>query len=574
MGKKYEFTRDERRLLEISKFIIGAYQLIDGKVVTLLVSDAFCKFAGASREELVNSLNDSMFDNVHPEDAGKLKEMGTAFAHHQIDYDVVYRTKTHYSNDEYHLMHTQGVWQTMRDGSEVAFLYYTDLNNSRDQIKKLDADYFHGKLDEFYNDSLTGLPNLNYYHAFVTEKTAKLLNNNKTPVVVYIDMNRMTAYNAHFGFKAGDELLKKTADFLKTYFPDGMVTRFNDDHFVVVDDYEGVTWRIERVAEAVREASLNKSQGIKAGISSPIETDNGVVGQLEQAMHAEKSIGDDNRLTCVEFTSSMNDRYLKEQYILENFETALENHWIKVFYQGIMNTKDKGFAFFEGLARWIDPIQGMITPGEFIPVLEKYHLIHKLNMYMIEQILQEIPKRRSVGFEILPVSVNLSVEDFDDEDMPKKINELLKRYHAEPWMLIIEITERAFAKTVSCFKDQVDELRANGLKVWVDDFGSGYSSLNVMGNYAFDLIKLDIVFLRELDKNNGFNRTVMKGIVKMFKSLGVQTLSEGVETKENHEFLESIGCDFEQGFYFDKPKSLDQRIYNFRHSRGSNKHGA
>ena len=253
-----------------------------------------------------------------------------------------------------------------------------------------------------------------------------------------------------------------------------------------------------------------------------------------------------------------------EEFILKNFDQAIERREIQPFYQPVVRSSSRRLCSFEALARWISPEFGVIYPDEFIPVLEKYHLLYKLDLYMVEQFLKEIPKRAEVGLPIIPISVNFSAQDFDHADVVGTLNALFERYGVEKDNIIVEITEQDVATATDHFKQQLLDLRANGYRLWLDDFGSGYSSLNVLSQFDVDVIKFDLEFLRHLDDHNGANRHIMKSFVELAAKLGIRTLAEGMETEEHLKFLREIGCEFAQGFYYYKPESLASIIYKMR----------
>ena len=259
------------------------------------------------------------------------------------------------------------------------------------------------------------------------------------------------------------------------------------------------------------------------------------------------------------------DLYWKEQYLLDRFKTALDEHWIKVYYQPIMRIRNGKLTILEALARWIDPVRGMISPNEFIYVLSRYHRLHLLDLYMAEEVCREFGVRRQAGLPLIPVSVNFSAQDFDYVDVPAKLKELVERYGLTPDDIIVEITEQDVAEGTQHFKESLQQIRENGFRLWIDDFGSGYSSLNVLSQYHVDRIKFDMDLVRHLDDNNGANRRILEAMVKVCRDLGIRTLAEGVETEAQLNFLKGIGCDLAQGYYFFKPDPLDVSIYKFQH---------
>ena len=224
----------------------------------------------------------------------------------------------------------------------------------------------------------------------------------------------------------------------------------------------------------------------------------------------------------------------------------------------------------EALARWVDPVRGIISPGEFIPVLEKYHLLYRLDLHMVEQVCRDIPTRVEAGLLLLPVSINFSGQDFDYIDVPEALNRLYEKYdiakYADKGYFIVEITEQDMARGTESFHAQLRRLRREGYKLWLDDFGSGYSSLNMFSRFDFNLIKFDMELLRNLDDHNGANRRIIQAMINIAKELGIHTLVEGMETEAQRQFLREVGCELAQGYLFHRPEPLDSILY--RHSKG------
>ncbi|MBP3782236.1 MAG: EAL domain-containing protein, partial [Butyrivibrio sp.] len=251
-----------------------------------------------------------------------------------------------------------------------------------------------------------------------------------------------------------------------------------------------------------------------------------------------------------------------QRYIVESFGKAKENGWIKVFYQCFLRIESGNGMGFEALARWIDPEKGMITPDDFIPTLEKYHLMYELDLYIFETVCKEIKIRYDEGLPLLPVSINFSRQDFDYIDVVGEINRIYDEYNIEQYGIdksyfIIEITEQGMATATDKFNEQLGKIRENGYKLWIDDFGSGYSSLNVFSKFDIDLIKFDMELLLHLDDHKGANREILKAMIDVAHKLGIHTLCEGMETEEQRQFLLSAGCELGQGFFYHKPEGLD-----------------
>ncbi len=544
----------ERKLLEASELPLAVYDYVDGKVVTVLVSDGLCKMKHMERDELVLRFTDSMFNLVHPDDAGKLARLGDAFAKKEAGYDVLYRTRSTIDSD-YYICHTTAYWQKVASGHELAFFFYTNVSRSEKEIRRLSDEYLANQKDLFYIDPITGIPNSNYLHEFFDEKVHDIRMSGESPVVIYVDVIGMQAYNIQFGYEEGDELLKLTAASLQQEFPGALITRSEADHFVLVTADREIEVKIYKALLRVRSNAKGTTLGFQAGICR-MEEEMAGFQAVDHAKHALRSISDDYNQLFSYYSASTDNQYWEQRYIVENFDRALIEKHIQIHYQGMMRIRTGKMAALEALARWNDPIYGTLSPARFIPMLEKYHLLHKLDLYMVEQVCREIPMREKDQLKILPVTVNFSGQDFDQPDIVDKVITLVDRYGIEHNKIIIEITEQAIPKASAQFRDQIEHFRDNGFSVWVDDFGSGYSSLNVFSRYSFDLVKLDMDLLRSIDDDGGVNRLIISSIVSTMHKIGLLTLAEWVETKEQLEFLRSVDCDLAQGFYLHRPESL------------------
>ncbi len=245
------------------------------------------------------------------------------------------------------------------------------------------------------------------------------------------------------------------------------------------------------------------------------------------------------------------ERDLK-QYILDNFETALENNYIQPFYQPVIRSISGQLCSFEALARWIDPVHGLIRPDEFIPVLEERKLIHRLDIHIIREVCRQYRRSEASSERTVPVSVsfNLSQLDFLLCDVFEAVDENANAFQVPHDCLHAEITESVAVEQEGLLRQVIDRFHEAGYQVWMDDFGSGYSSLNMLKDYTFDEIKLDMRFLSSFDQRS---RRILTSVIQMAKEIGIHTLAEGVETEEQFDYLRDIGCEKVQGFYFGKP---------------------
>ena len=564
MSGLYIFPDDVRRALEAQPIALVYDQYIDGKVVPLLVSDGFCQLVGMPRDKVMAWFTESQFERVHPDDAGSLKRIGDAFARHRGDYNVLFRAR---HSDGYHYLHAIGKWQTMPDGTELALLCYSDVSQSKEEIARMTERYRLFQQDAFYTDALTGLPNINYLRQFGEERVHALRVEGKTPMLIYSDVNAMRFYNTQYGLARGDELLRLIGQALGEVFPDGLVTRAADDHFVVLDAYPGeaeAKARILALNERVKASAFGATTGIQAGIFA-FEANSALTAALDHAKSAQKRIGSDLNQSVRIFSREAESHDWQERYILDSFPGALQSGFIKVYYQGIDRLETGKCAGFEALARWVDPVRGIISPGEFIPVLEKYHLLYKLDLYMMEQVCREIPIRMENKYPPLPVTINFAAQDFDYIDVPAALNEIYARHGIEQYVpkdfFVVEITEQDIATATERFHEAMRELKRSGFRLWLDDFGSGYSSLNVFSKFDIDLIKFDMDLLRNLDDHGGLNRRIITALAGVARESGIHTLVEGMETEEQRQFLKEAGIELAQGYLFHRPEPLDSFLY-------------
>ena len=244
-------------------------------------------------------------------------------------------------------------------------------------------------------------------------------------------------------------------------------------------------------------------------------------------------------------------------FLKDNFAKALKNGHIRAFFQPIYRAMTGEVMCTEALARWIDPDIGLISPDKFIPVLEQCDLITDLDMEILRQTCEFYSELRDLGHPLHCFSVNLSRQDFRHKELYDRIVSILNGYDVPYDAIKIEITESLMLENTDIFRGTLEKLNNIGFSIWMDDFGSGYSSLNVLKNYNFDLMKFDMLFLRDFSAKG---QKLFASMINMAKSLGIKTLAEGVELEEHRHFLQSAGCESLQGFFFSKPVSKDDFI--------------
>ena len=366
---------------------------------------------------------------------------------------------------------------------------------------------------------------------------------------IYFNIVDFKLYNERFGFEAGDALILAMAKILRKYFPYALITRMYADQYVLLTPSFGHYEAICKVRAAVQKLDVPMALDFKAGICL-VREQKSVSAICDKAKTACDSIKKEREIFSRYYDEELGQLLTKQRYIVDHIEEAIAQGYIKVYYQPLVRALAKEICGFEALVRWADPHYGFLSPGEFIPVLEEYHLIHHLDLYVLEKICQDYQKTKEEGGSLVPVSLNLSRMDFELCDVFRSLEERMMKYQVPREMLTLEITESVLNKSQLLISSQIKRFHEAGYKVWMDDFGSGYSSLNILKDFDFDLLKIDMLLLREFNEKS---KKIVSSIVDMAKKIGIRTLAEGVETEEQLEFLREIGCEKLQGYYIGKP---------------------
>ena len=559
----YKFPEDMKKAYESSPLSFVYYQNIDHKAVPILASDGFVRNTGLNREDALAWLKVGMFERMHPDDVGVVSQISDDFLHQRGPYDIVFRCrmdsveKDPEAVPEYVQMHGIGKWQTMPDGMELAVITYANLSKTREATLNKVKTYEMFRQDRFYTDPLTGLPNTNYLYEFGKEKINTVRAENRTPYLIYANISSMQSYNNNYGFDEGDRLLCLAAKTLKEQFPKALLTRDSDDHFVVItriDDEEELSRRLNEANSIIRRDTHGNITELQIGVA-PVSEDIDLGKALDHAKHALKYIDNErkrHKSCCSFFDRNMMEVEKNRQGIIDNLDRAIEEGWIKVYYQPIVRSTNGKVCDVEALARWDDPVRGLLSPALFIPILEKSLLIHRLDLCVVKHVLSDLKTNEQNGNQNVPVSINFSRADFDACDLVQEICKLVDEAQIDRKLINIEITESMVGSDFDYMKEQIERFRAQGFQVWMDDFGSGYSSLDVLQSIKFDLIKFDMGFMRRLDESDD-GKIILKEMMKMATSLGIDTICEGVETESQARFLQEIACSKLQGYYFSKP---------------------
>ena len=408
-------------------------------------------------------------------------------------------------------------------------------------------------------DPLTGLPGQKHFNEYASRlhRQCRMNQLDDELVYIYINIMKFKMINMRYGLDKGDEVLREMADMLQEVFNQGYVSRFGNDHFVVLTKAKDVDEKIDRIDTRIHALVPGIHPDYKAGIYKCVDYTMTPELCCDLAKLACDSIRSKPDIHTARYTDEMSRRITIQNYVLDHLDEAIENHYIKVYYQPVVRSITGNLCGMEALARWIDPQVGFLSPGDFVPALEEAHLIHKLDAFIIHEVCREYRERYNRGWMIVPVSFNLSRLDFVLSDIGQVIEDAVTEYEVPHSMLNIEITESMFVKGANRITKEVERFHSKGYKVWMDDFGSGYSSLNVLKDFEFDELKIDMAFLSSFTQKS---RDILESTVRMAKQINIQTLAEGVETLEQYQFLKNIGCEKIQGYYFGKPQPYEDSI--------------
>ena len=403
-------------------------------------------------------------------------------------------------------------------------------------------------------DGITGLPGQT---RFLKEASLLLSLSGETErkVMLYMNIRNFRMYNLLYSSQRGNEFLQETARILKTAFPDALISRFSDDHFAILTGRAGVEEKIGRAYDKIMALREDVDLAVKFGLYVIVDGSMKPEIACDLAKAAADSIKDNYQLHMQVYTDKIGKKAFIKSYVMDHLQEAMDKKYIQIYLQPVIRTISGTLCSAEALSRWIDPVYGLLSPADFIPALEESRQIQKLDLYVLEEICRTYRSRVDKGLPVIPISFNLSRIDFYSGSIFEEVDAIVRKYQVPHCMIHVEITESVFVKDGVSISTQIDKFRDAGFEMWMDDFGSGYSSLNVLKDYHFDEIKIDMAFLSSFTQKA---KDIIKSTVRMAKDIGIHTLVEGVETEEQMRFIRSIGCEKIQGWYYGRPMPLSE----------------
>lgn len=409
-------------------------------------------------------------------------------------------------------------------------------------------------------DQLTGLYSRQYYYQCVRD--VLIANPDKKYDIICSDIEGFKFINDAFGTDAADRLLCIIAElYLKTVGEQGICARLEADRFSCLierkEEYTDDMFR--QIAHRLKDISKVNNVVIDWGIYHINSTiDSVTVEQMcDRALLAAQSIKGKYDTYFAVYDDKLRSELRRKQQITDSMKHALASRQFEVYLQPKYSIKDNTLVGAEALVRWNHPEWGMQSPAEFIPLFEKNGFITKLDIYVWEEACAILHRWDKAGFPPIPISVNVSRADIYQSNIISVILDIVRKYNLQPQRLHLEITESAYSDAPNQIVDAVKKLRSAGFVIEMDDFGSGYSSLNMFAKLPIDILKLDMRFLQDQLESHT-REGIMKFIMNLARHMNLVVTAEGVETVEQVNYLRDIGCDYAQGYHYAKPMPVEQ----------------
>lgn len=412
-----------------------------------------------------------------------------------------------------------------------------------------------------YHDTLTGLPNRNLLNELLVHSITLAERNNKCMAVLFLDIDGFKMINDSKGHGMGDQILQEVAErLLKTLRKSDVIARHGGDEFIVIieelDNCSGVELIANKIVNCFQEPFhlenqdyfLTTSVGV-AVYPADGQTPDMLIKNADIAMYKAKENGKNQYLFC---TPVMKDVANETMELSTNLYRAIEKNELELYYQPQLSCHNNQIMGVEALIRWRHPVMGLISPAKFIPIAEKTGLILPIGEWVLRTACQQNKKWQEQGLPKIRMGVNLSLRQFHNNDLLNLVEAVLKETKLAPQYLELEITETIAMKEKSYIINTLNAFRQIGVSIAIDDFGTEYSSLSYLKHLPVDRLKVAMQFIRGIGIDHK-DEALAKGIIVLAKSIGMNVIAEGVETKEQLEFLKNHNCDEIQGYYFFKP---------------------
>ena len=440
----------------------------------------------------------------------------------------------------------------------MLFHLYRRYQRNNQQMEKL-----------MFEDTLTHCDN---FHRFKIQVEELLRGNHDKVALVEYDILDFKMFNKLYGYRAGDELLKEIARISRMYCRhDEYCARMSDDRFVILwqeDNEKAVCQRIHTLYTTLMKSyernDIHVMFHLCFGVYMMKEEDHDIMKCLDLAIYAKNHIKRNGEEFISFYDTTMYEQLIAERKMEECMELALDNGEFVVYLQPKVNVYEDKIVAAEALVRWHDPKQGRISPETFIPLFERNGFLEQLDLYVFEIICKTLASWHRQGKEMIGISVNISKSYMFKEGFGQRLKTIVDHYEVPYDLIELEITESIIFENSQELIAVIKELKGYGFRISMDDFGSGYSSLNMLKEIPIDVIKIDQVFFRSSEDCQERAHLIVESILQMVELLQMDVVAEGIETKEESEFLKRIHCPIAQGFYYYCPMPIAEleRILN------------
>ena len=425
--------------------------------------------------------------------------------------------------------------------------------------------------EKAYTDSVTGLSSMEKFRLDVEPILAS--KEKEEYYAIALDIDKFKVINDLYGYEEGDKTIAYVGRICKEGVSSGdYLTRVSVDNFMIfkkTKDIHDVYAYLNRIFDKLSYEIEHRDQHfrmiLKAGIYK-IEADDLLLSKvMDKANLAKKNMKKSHTSSYQVYSDAMRQKNIEDKLLENDMEKALKERQFQIYLQPQIDLKTKKIVSAEALVRWIHPEKGMIPPFKFIPVFENNGFITRLDTYVWEESIKTVARWRKEAKLAVPISINLSRTDIEREGVMDRLFELMDKYDLDSNWIKTELTESIYLDDEKLILEQMSKLKNFGFDIAVDDFGSGYSSLHLLKSMPVDILKIDKSFLDISSEMKNREEVILRDVIEMGKDLGLQIIMEGVETEEQSKFLEMVGCDVVQGYYYGRPmpvEAFEQELIN------------
>ena len=512
--------------------------------------DDFIKYSFNYQADLMLNFD----EKIHKEDLFNInKSLENFIKSDEVKMEIIYRIKE--ENDKYKWVYSRGIKVFSEKGKLKKIIGIRSDITEKIIMKEAIFNLSH-------YDTLTNLSNKEK----LKEDFSNIIKNNVNEDIafLYIDLDDFSHVNNVLGYSYGDEFLKKFSEFLKKEFgKDNLIGRLNTDEFLVIyKNYKNIDLlerRIEKFLKDLRKKNFLDDSDFKLSASvgyslfkitgNDFDT---LLRYADTALHYSKSKG---KSQFVRYNDKLGEYVFSQADMINQLRIAIERNEFVVYFQPIVCAKAEKISGYEALVRWIHPHRGMISPGQFIPIAEASGQMIEIEQLIIEECFKNLKLLISLNPEMKYVSINLSARGIIERNIIKFLENLLLKYDVDPKFIEFEVTESSLLNNIERTVEVLDRIKEMGFKLSLDDFGTGFSSLNYLKNLPLDKVKLDKSFIDNIETDER-DHLMVKSIIELSHRLGLLVVGEGVETKNQRDLLYILECDFIQGFYYGRPEPI------------------